>query len=507
MTSETKPPAGIVAAGHAVTADAAVAMLHAGGNAFDAALAGVMAACVAEPALASLGGGGFLMAYDAAADRTVAYDFFPDTPRHKRPRSELDFHGAQADFGPATQEFYIGAGAAAVPSVVPGLFAIHADLCLLPLSTLIEPAVSAAREGIEVTPFQHYLFTVISSILTASAEARALFAPDGGVLTAGALFLNPALADTLEAITRDGPALFATGAGAEAVLAQMEHGGHLTADDLACYRVAVRKPLDINYRDATIALNPPPSAGGALIAFGLAMLERLGGAPDITTIARVMAATNDARAMQREALDGLLDRAHVERQVEAIGSGPQVARGTTHLSIIDAGGNAAALTLSNGEGNGLMVGGFGFMLNNMLGEEDLSPDGFHAWPEGVRLSSMMSPTLIRRGDGSMTALGSGGSNRIRTAILQVAVNLIDRGMPLAEAVDAARLHVEKSGRLSFEDLFPEGARAELLRFDAHAHAWPERNLFFGGVHSVTRKADGTFDGAGDPRRRSVVRVA
>ncbi len=482
-------------------------MLRAGGNAFDAALAGVMAACVAEPALASLGGGGFLMAYDAATDRTVAYDFFPDTPRRKRASSELDFRGVHADFGPATQEFHIGAGAAAVPSVVPGLFAIHADLCRLPLGMLIEPAVRAARDGIVVTPFQHYLFTVIAPILTASAEARALFAPDGGVLTAGALFLNPALADTLEAIAEVGPALFTTGAGADAVLAQMEYGGHLTTDDPACYRVAVRKPIGLAHREATIALNPPPSSGGRLFAFGLAMLEGLGGVRDLTTVARVMAATNDARAMQREALDGLLDRAAVERQADGLRGGPQVARGTTHLSIIDAEGNAAALTLSNGEGNGLMVGGFGFMLNNMLGEEDLSPDGFHAWPQGVRLSSMMSPTLIRRGDGSMTALGSGGSNRIRTAILQVAVNLIDRGMTLADAVDAPRLHVEKSRRLSFEDLFAQTARAELLRFDANAHAWPERNLFFGGVHAVTRNADGSFEGAGDPRRRGVVRVA
>lgn len=502
-----KAGSGIVAAGHAVTADSAVSMLRAGGNAFDAALAGVMAACVAEPALASLGGGGFLMGYDAATDRTVAYDFFPDTPRRKRATAELDFHSVHADFGPATQEFHIGAGAAALPAVVPGLFAIHANLCLLPIEALIGPAVHAARAGVEVTPFQHYLFTVISPILTASAGARALFAPDGNVLAAGALYLNPALADTFEAIAAEGPQLFSTGAGADAVLAQMTLGGHLTTADLADYRVAARKPLRIAYRDTEISLNPPPSAGGTLIAFGLAMLERLGGAPDIATLARIMAATNDARAMQRDALDGLLDRAHVELQVDAIRSGPLVARGTTHLSTIDAEGNAAALTLSNGEGNGLMVGGFGFMLNNMLGEEDLSPDGFHAWPEGVRLSSMMSPTLIRRGDGSMTALGSGGSNRIRTAILQVAVNLIDRGMTLADAVDSARLHVEKSGRLSFEDLFLQDARAELLRFDLHAHAWPERNLFFGGVHAVTRKADGTFEGAGDPRRRGVVRTA
>ena len=114
---------------------------------------------------------------------------------------------------------------------------------------------------------------------------------------------------------------------------------------------------------------------------------------------------------------------------------PPAYRGTTHISVIDADGNAAAASLSNGEGNGFIVGKFGFMLNNMLGEEDLAPEGLGPWREGVRLSSMMAPTIIAERDGSVTALGTGGSNRIRTAILQVAVNLLDRGMSLEDAVE------------------------------------------------------------------------
>ena len=128
---------------------------------------------------------------------------------------------------------------------------------------------------------------------------------------------------------------------------------------------------------------------------------------------------------------------------------PAAYRGTTHISVIDRDGNAAAASLSMGEGNGSIVGNFGFMLNNMLGEEDLTP-GLGAWREGVRLSSMMAPTIVLQPDGTVIALGTGGSNRIRTAILQVAVNLLDHGMSLEDAVTAPRLHLEKCGTLSFE---------------------------------------------------------
>ncbi|HET7211787.1 MAG TPA: gamma-glutamyltransferase, partial [Methyloceanibacter sp.] len=141
------------------------------------------------------------------------------------------------------------------------------------------------------------------------------------------------------------------------------------------------------------------------------------------------------------------------------------------------------------------------MLNNMLGEEDLVPDGLCHWRENVRLSSMMAPTIILGDDGSVTALGTGGSNRIRSAILQVASNLLDRSMSLEEAVEAPRLHVERDGTVSFEPgLSPQAARAFAALGDK-AHAWPERNLFFGGVHAARRDRKGGVDGAGDPRRR------
>ncbi len=495
---------GVVAAGHALTAGAAAEILEDGGNAFDAGLAGLFMTFVAEAVFASPGGGGFLMLRDAKRNAISLYDGFADTPRKRRPARDVEFYAIEADFGPAKQEFHIGLGSSATPGIVPGLFAVHRDLCRLPMTRLVEPAMRAAREGFPVSDFQAYLFTVIAPILTASAGVAAIFAPGGKLLAAGETFRNMGLAETLAWLAEDGARLFVDGDIGEAIVAQQAaQGGYLTADDLQAYRVERRQPLLWRHRGAVVALNPQPAASGPLIAYGLGLLAGLpgGGPPDSTALAFAMQATNAARAAHGDGLGSLLQDGALAQELRQAARHPAATRGTTHISVIDADGNAVAASLSNGEGNGRTVGDHGFMLNNMLGEEDLAPDGLGAWREGVRLSSMMAPTIILEPDGSVTALGSGGSNRIRTAILQVTVNLLDRAMPLADAVEAARLHVEKGGQVSFEPGLSEAARSALLAQAPDAHAWPEASLFFGGVHTARRHSDGGMEGAGDPRRR------
>ena len=505
---------GIVAAGHPVTADAAAEILSDGGNAFDAVLAGLLASLTPETVLASLGGGGYLMAYDSATGQTALYDFFVDTPIIKRPVEEIDFNSVHVDFGPASQEFHVGAGATATPGFVPGIYAVHADLCRLPMTRIVEPAVCAAREGVTITPFQAYLFSIIAPILTLEETSAALHAPQGHVLAAGERFRNPALADTLERLAREGADLFIRGDIGQAMLQQSaESGGHLSLEDLEGYCVKKRLPLRWMHRGHDVFLNPAPAAGGPLIAFGLGLLELLAGthppstamagAPSVVDLVRVMTETNEARRLKGARLADLTGRDAITAHFAALNGRAEANRGTTHVSVIDSLGNGAAATVSNGEGNGRMVGGYGFMLNNMLGEEDLNPDGFGAWQPGQRMSSMMCPTIIRAPDRTLTALGSGGSNRIRTAILQVVCNLIDRGMTLDEAVNAPRIHVEKCGTVSYEDDFGFKATSQLLSAFPDAHSWPERNMFFGGVHSVRRHPDGGWEGTGDTRRGGV----
>ena len=181
-------------------------------------------------------------------------------------------------------------------------------------------------------------------------------------------------------------------------------------------------------------------------------------------------------------------------------------RGTTHISVIDRDGNAAAASLSNGEGNGSIVGNFGFMLNNMLGEEDLAPEGLGTWREGVRLSSMMAPTIIlearRQRDCARHRRLEPHPHRHPASRRQSARPWHEPG----RRGEAPRLHVEKCGTVSFEPGLPEAAQAAFLALEDKAHAWPEPSMFFGGVHAARRFGDGGVEGAGDPRRRGVAIV-
>ena len=153
-----------------------------------------------------------------------------------------------------------------------------------------------------------------------------------------------------------------------------------------------------------------------------------------------------------------------------------------------------------------MLPGTGIMLNNMLGEEDLHPAGFNRWKVGARLASMMSPAIAEKPDGTRFALGSGGSNRIRSAITQVLVNLLDFEMAPGEAVAAPRIHLEGPLLSSEPGILPESLSALDAAAPSTDH-WPEQNLFFGGVHTVSVGHGGVFDGAGDPRRGGMAAFA
>jgi gamma-glutamyltranspeptidase/glutathione hydrolase len=478
---------GAIAAGHPKTAEAGTRMYESGGNAFDAALAALAAACVVEPVLTSLGGGGFLLSR-RRGEPPVLHDFFVQTPRHKRAAEDSEFYPITADFGTAQQEFHIGCGSIAAPGTVRGLIHCHRVLGSLPLREILSPAIEYAREGVEVNALQAYIFGIVAPIYRATPPAAALYGTEA-LKEAGKAFHQPALADTLAWLAEEGQRPFYEGELAERLVALCaEHGGHLNRDDLRGYRVIDRVPLRHRYRGYEVATNPLPSSGGTLINFALTALEgqvfeteHFGRPGHLLTLAQIMAATNSARE------DGLLARSAHHREtlktyLEAVTGRPLKRGGTTHISAIDTAGNSASLTLSNGEGSGHLLPGTGVMLNNMLGEEDLNPGGFNRWPTNVRVGSMMAPTLAedRR---HLIAIGSGGSNRLRTAILQTLSNLIDFGMSPKEAVNAPRLHLER-GHLDIEPGFTAEAVEALRAAYPNHRLWSDHNLFFGGTHTV-----------------------
>ena len=517
---------GIIAAGHDLTVDAAEQILSDGGNAFDAAVAAFYAACIAEPVLASPGGGGFLLARPANKN-TLLYDGFVQTPS-RRDTDALDFIPIEANFGEVSQQFHMGLGSIAVPGIVRGMFQVYADLCSRPMRELVVPALSFARQGVTINAFQAYILDIISPIFLHHRKTREQYAGNHkgtGLLTSGDLYYPDRLADTLETLALEGERLFYEGEIAASIAdACQSSGGLVSLDDLKHYQCIKRTPLSFKYRDAQVMTNPAPSSGGVLIAFALKLLERLdlssmapGSYEQLLNLILAMDMTQQARldhVRGQAALERLLDEALLKQYGDDIRQRARAWRGTTHISIIDGQGNMAGLTLSNGEGCGYMLADTGIMLNNMLGEQDLNPHGFFNWQVDQRMTSMMAPSLMLFDDGRHVMTGSGGSNRIRTALMQVMINLVDYGMPIDQAVAAPRLHYE-NGVLNMEtanDAVPKNAapkNAEIIeRLRSgfpDCQVWSDRNLFFGGAHSVMQQGR-DFYGAGDERRGGVCRL-
>ena len=489
---------GVVAAGHPVTAGAGAEILRAGGNAVDAALAAMFASFAAEPMLTGLGAGGYMLVAPPGQE-PVLLDFFVEAPgRGLAPGARhAPLQAVEVSFTDAVQVFNIGASAAGPYGTISGAWTAAERYARLPPAELVAPAVAAARGGVEVNAQQAYLFEILAPITSATPESRAHFMPDGRPRGVGEVYRDPALADTLERLAAEGPAPFYTGDIAQAVCDWVaERGGLLTRADLAAYETVARAPVRVRFRGETVLTNPPPSAGGILLAYALALLDR---EPAPPSVAAIVAAMESAQAERtQEFLAGLSDPGFLERfSAGRLG-------GTTHISAADGEGWACAVTCTNGEGCGEVVPGTGIHLNNMMGEQDLSPFGFHAHPPGRRLPSMMAPTMVLAGDVPRLVLGSAGSNRIRSAILQVVSGVLDRGLDAQAAIDAPRMHVE-DGILYAE---PGVDTAELEEQGRTLVRFTDRNLFFGGAQVVLRDpATGALEGAGDPRRGGAVAFA
>ena len=514
---------GVAASGSAEVTQTAIDILEGGGNAFDAALGALCTASIAEPLLASLGGGGFLLALPEGHKPRV-YDFFCQTPKKRRPDDEVDFFPIIANFGTAEQEFQVGLGSAAVPGVVAGIFEAHHELGRMPVAEIMQPAIGLARNGVKVDYFHAYITRILESIMRATPESFALYespSTPGELIGQGELHRNPEAAAAFEALASAGPDLFYRGDWAQQLAADCaEKGGVITRDDLADYRVERREPVVFRYRGARVAINPPPSPGGCLVAFALGVMSdwdsgsaEWGGVEHMMNLLRGMRAASVARhdfsmegGLDGETMGCLLDEATISDWRRSLELHSLFSRGTTHISVADSAGNIASLTASNGEGCSYVLPGTGIMLNNMLGEEDLHPAGFNRWKVGARLASMMSPAIAEKPDGTRFALGSGGSNRIRSAITQVLVNLLDFEMAPGEAVAAPRIHLEGPLLSSEPGILPESLSALDAAAPSTDH-WPEQNLFFGGVHTVSVGHGGVFDGAGDPRRGGVAAFA
>jgi gamma-glutamyltranspeptidase / glutathione hydrolase len=334
----------------------------------------------------------------------------------------------------AIQRFNVGPSSCGAYGTTLGLTQALERFGSLSLGDLCGRPARAAREGVEVVPMQAFLFEVLEPIFRTSPECSELYAPGDRLLAEGERFRFPELGDLLDRLGAEGPDFLYSGDVAEASSDWvMARGGLLSREDLVTYEVIEREPARVRYRGREVLTNPPPSSGGILIADALGILERLDRPLDPVVIAEVIASTNSAR--DEEFLEGLATEGYLERflakdALDTVATEVRARLGnTTHIAVMDAEGACATVTCSNGSCSGVVVPGTGMHLNNMLGEEDLNPLGYHRYEPGERVPSMMSPTVVLREGRPELALGSAGSNRIRSAILQTILAVVDDGLP------------------------------------------------------------------------------
>ena len=418
-------------------------MLREGGNAVDALLAAAFTAFVTEGPLTGPTGGGFLLVHEPGAPTTLLDCFFA------APTARLgEMEETLIDFGDSgTQVFHVGPGSVAVPGLLAGLDEAHGRFATREWATLVAPALDLVDEGFERDEARVFIHGILAPILLRESGGRRIYGSAERVVTAD-------FRVTLERIRDLGP-----GAAAQ-LLPEF-------ADDLAAYRVGTPPPLETVAQGHEIRSMPRPSLGGAVVERILDLLAEAGE----PTLADLALAVADAYG--------------------PLGSGPLP--GTTHVSVVDGSGMAAALSSTLGSGSGIFRGGT--ELNNMLGELDVIGPGEKR--PGERLASMMTPTLVLAAGEPRLVIGSAGSVRLAGAIAQVTWRIL-RGEHVEAAIRAPRLHVE-GATVHLEGGWPDDV-ASTLPASWDVVRWEGINLFFGGVQAVLRNEDGTLEAAGDPRR-------
>src|ERR1039458_5075591 len=281
-----EPEKGVVAAGHPLTAEAGARVLREGGNAVDAAVGAMLSSFAAEQLLTGLGAGGYMLVAGGGEQPTLL-DFFVEAPTNRRSRGlgavaeegppPAELRAVDVSFGDAAQVFHIGPASCGVYGTPAGVCEAMRRWGSVPLQELAAPAAKLAREGVELNAGQAYIAKILSDLLTSTPECASLWAPEGHVLEEGELLRNPELADALLLLGEEGAEPFYRGEIATAVCDWMRtRGAGLSGENLAGYRAVEREPVSVRYRDREVLTNPPPSAGGTLLAYALALLDQIG---------------------------------------------------------------------------------------------------------------------------------------------------------------------------------------------------------------------------------------
>jgi gamma-glutamyltranspeptidase/glutathione hydrolase len=448
-----------VAAGHPATTSAGIEILADGGSAADAAVAAALASCVAETVMTGLLGGGHAIYYDAAGGQARNLDCFVAVPGLGVEARDVELIHLEVPFGAELVHYAVGPASCGVPGLPAGLVALWEAHGRLPWARLVEPALRLAETGVEFPPAHAACLAMLAPVMTMN-EGAAIYSPGGELLRSGERLEQPGLVAALGALAED-PASVYRGAIGEQLLALCSgRGGLVTQDDLDGYIALWSEPVDVPYLE-------------------LELLTRAGlsGMPE--TVPRL------------PGLAGLDETARVLALVDVL-EAPSAGDGdTTNVSVVDADGNACVLTSSLGLGSGDFLPGLDLHLNSMLGEADLLRGRLEP---GMRMQSMMAPTLVLDRDGLVLATGAAGGTRLRTALLGVVAGVLDEGLSAEEAVARPRFHPAPDV-VNAEPGVDESALAALESGGRTVRRWPSQHHYFGGVSVVSRSG-----AAGDPRR-------
>jgi len=522
-------PNGVVAAAKPEASQVGLEILKAGGNAVDAAIATAFALEVLEPNASGVGGGGFMTIKMAGMKEAVVIDFREVAPGRSTPDMyKLDANGKQ--IGKASYEGGLSSG---VPGEVKGLLYAfeHYGSGKLTRAQILAPAIDWALKGVPVTV---NLATIIKDNYAKLVEYEngAKIYLDGGLpYEIGDVIVNPDYARTLARISAEGEDAIYKGEIAQAIVAEVQkRGGILTMEDLANYKVEIRKPVQGTYRGYAIVSVPPASSGGAHLIQMLNILENFnlaksgeGTAATANLWAETMklAFADRAKYMADTAfvkvpLAGITSKDYARELAAKINPEKPMASATagdpskyesgstTHLSVMDKQGNMVAVTKSINYffGSGVVVPGWGIIMNDHMDDFVFKPGSVNSIEPGKRPLSSMSPTLVLDPQGrSFMTIGSPGATRIFPTVAQVISNVIDFGMPIQQAILAPRLFQMASGSLNVEGRYSINAYEALKKLGHTIALHPDWDAYFGGVHAILYDYNaGMLYGGADPRR-------
>jgi gamma-glutamyltranspeptidase/glutathione hydrolase len=437
-----------------------VEILESGGSAADAAVAAVLASCVAETVMTGLLGGGHAIYFDAAHGRARNLDCFVAVPGVGAEPGEAELLQLDVTFGAELVRYAVGPASCAVPGLPAGLELLWREHGRLPWQRLVEPALRLARAGVEFPPAHAACLAMLAPVMTMNEGAR-IYAPGGELLAAGARLHQPGLVPALELVAEEGADSAYRGSIGSALIALCaERRGLVTSEDLAAYEARWSDPVDVPYLEGRLV-----TRGG------------LSGVPDaVARLPRLHGGSNTERVL------ALVD----------VFESPSAGGGdTTNVSVVDRDGNACVFTTSLGLGSGDFLPGLDLHLNSMLGEADLLRGRLEP---GSRMQSMMAPTLAFEAGELSLGAGAAGGTRLRTALLGVVAGILDEGLEAEAAVARPRFHPAPEV-VNAEPGVDERALETLEQAGRIVRRWPDRHHYFGGVSVVSRRG-----AAGDLRR-------